>query len=832
MSKGINNKHIKNLFIIIISCISLAFLILNTNKGKFLSNKIRTNLLTRSLSQTPETPQKTTKICEKTSSKLKEFFQTGDKSIIGIEDDNTEDYNSTSIKALIKIVNHLYKNKEEKQNSGNRILEGEGDDDNFMKNLLEYALHILPLLIFFGIGILSLIGWLVCCCCTCCDCKCCVCKVPKCKTPSIVLALIFYVIVALISFYSLVEQKKVFSGLADFECSVLKFTDDVIEGETNKFPPFWAGIDKISSILNDFGTKTQELHSANILNDLSIKKTDCENKRGAFETELSTGSDKIYTSYIKHFDSKDYQLDIAKQFGKCDINANTFTAENSVCKLWWDEYKKITDWAMSNMTETNNCFNAIFQGNALVDFQTSINKMDDMKKEFFSLKNLLTDQIYDKADNIDSNGNLIYMLFFTFLMIFCGAIIVFMLLLCCCSGELCTNLSCFQCFCKFFLHFFWNLMALVMFVLFMAGSLFTIAGTVGDDLVNVISFLMSEENLGPGKDTIILGKVKQYMNRCFNYDGNILTELGLVANDMDSFEKLKEAKLQMEELKNQFNDKLYKFVYSEYNEELDQRIKYNSPDLKLVSKNDENIPSIEFVHLLNEINNQANTNNKNENWDINSISESSCSSTNTDEGAHADKIIYHPSKCYPTVKSWLNAGLSTQKNKLEEIKNLLELAKGNDVNSINKIITDLKNKYHEFLDSEIKALDLYINKISVLTNLTTAYASEDDKLFSFMNCNFIKDNVNVILFYLKSSFQNDIFEVGVYLLIAAFSMPFGISFTILLIMISNDEIKKNKDKENKNKERNMMRNPSQIQEVKIEKNDGNNTEQRPLNNKP
>ena len=235
MSVGITSKHLKNFFIISISCLTVAFLILNSNKVQSLTHKIKTNLLPRTL----QAAQKTTKICEKTSSNLQEYFKTGDRTILKLEDDNLEEYDDYYIEALIKIVKHYYKKKEKEQNTGNtaRILKDD-DDDNYMKYVFKYAYHILPLLIIFGIGFLSIFGWIICAVCACKKCSCCVCKVPKCKTPAAVLSLISYVVVALISFYSLVEQNKVFSGLADIECAVLRFTDDFLEGETNKFPPY------------------------------------------------------------------------------------------------------------------------------------------------------------------------------------------------------------------------------------------------------------------------------------------------------------------------------------------------------------------------------------------------------------------------------------------------------------------------------------------------------------------------------------------------------------------------------------------------------------------
>ena len=771
MSTGITNKTLKNIFIFLIPFLSVSYLIINSSQFKGLSHKIKTNLLPRNLGQTA---QKSTKICEKISSKLDAYFKTGDKSELGLEEDNTEEYGQYYIKALINIVKHYYAKKKDKQNSSTRILDDDDGTAGYMKNLFKYAYHILPLLIVFGIGILSLIGWLVCCCCTCYKCKCCVCKVPKCKTPSTVLAIIFYIIVALISFYALTEQNKIFSGLADTECSVLKFTDGILYGETNKFPPYWAGIDNIVTILEKFRDETINLH-------------------------------------------------IAEQFGR---------AENSVKELWKKEYQTISTNANTNMDTIKSHLLDINGGNFNADFTNGVTNIKELKNEFLSLKELIADEIIEKADKIDKTGKIVYTLFFIFLMVLCAAIVVFMLLLCCCSGELCTNLSCCQCFCKFFLHFFWNLMAFIMFVLFMGGSIFTISGTTGGDLVKVVSYLISKDNLEPDKDTIILGNVKQYLNKCFNYDGKILNELGLVETDIDKYEDLKKAKLSLEELKSQFEDIKFKFVYSEYKDELNQRINYESEELKLIAT--DNTDPIEFKKLIDEYNTYATSNNRKERWEIGSTSNAECSSANPDETHSSDTVVYNPKNCYPTVKSY-STDLIEAKDKLELISKLIEKAGDNtDNNSIKKIIEGLCHDYDAFLIKEIETLGTYIDKIkTITTDIVEDYTSEDGELFSFMNCAFIKDNVEVILFYLKNSFKNDMYEVGVYLLIAAFSMPFGISFTILLIMISNDEIATNLKKEEEIKKRKSQTNINinQVQEVKIDNNENNgaSTEKRGLN---
>ena len=814
MSKGITNKSLKNIFIFLIPFLSLSYLIINSTHFKGLKHKIKTNLMPRILQET----EKSTKICDKISTKLEKYFKTGDKSELGLEEDNTEEYGQYYIKALINIVKHYYEEKEKKQTSYTRILDGDDDSTGYMKNLMKYAYHILPLLVVFGIGILSLIGWIVCCCCTCYKCKCCVCKKPKCKTPSTVLAIIFYIIVALISFYALTEQSKIFSGLADMECSVLKFTDEVLYGENIQYPPYWAGIEKIADLLSEIKTKTLGLKNEDVLTTFNSKITGANGVnelKSNFETKLGQASDTIYSDSNENYKSGDYQLDIAHQFGDG-------SSQNSVYSLWKNEYGSISSKSKPEMVAASGYFEDIFDNQLYNKFDEGIEKIQQLKKDFLSLKKLIADEIIDKADDVDKKGKLVYTLFFIFLMILCAAIVVFMLLLCCCSGELCTNLSCCQCFCKFFLHFFWNLMAFIMFILFMGGSMFTISGTTGGDLVKVVSYLVSEDNLGQGKDTIILGKVKQYLNQCFNHDGKILEELGLDENSMQPFEKLKEAQIKLEEYKNQFNDVLFKFVYSEYKEELDQRINYATSDLKLIKTNGDEIL---FSKLLEKYNTEGES--RNEKWVIGSTSNSGCI-----DGEHTSFVEYNPNICYPSDISSYSSSLSDEEAKLNIIKNFINKAKDeNDGNSISKIIKGLSEDYDKYLKSEKDVLETYITKIKTITRIVEDYTSEDGELFSFMNCAFIKDNVQVILFYLKNSFENDMYEVGVYLLIAAFSMPFGISFTILLIMISNEEVETNKKKEDDSKKRKSQVGINPANEIKVENNNdnGNSTEQRRLN---
>ena len=772
-------RQLNYLIILLLLCFSLVSLM----PQKEVENHSSRKLALRNL--------KETNICSKTSSEFSKYYRLGDRSILNMDENNTEEYDSYYIEALINIVKNYYDKKRDKES-----------DSDYKKNIFKYLYHILPLIVVLCLGILSLVAWIVWGICVCQKCKCCYCKSEKCETPSIVLALIFYVIVALICLYCLVEQNKVFTGLADLECSVLKFTDEVLQGEKVSYPPFWTGIENVETTLQQISSKINELKGTTITT-LQNLQSEVNNKKETFENSLKAAGDKIKTNYIKTYDSNDYQLDLAKLFGTYDNINKEASPEKSVCNFWINEYSSLASKSQTEMTNTIESFSTILNRvettQSLTNAQT---RLEEIKTEFKSLENLFSDYIFKHADDIDKKGRVIYALFFSLLIILCAAIIVFMLLLCCCSGKVCTNLTCFQCFFKYFLHVFWNIMALIMFILFMGGSWFTLAGTIGGDLVNVISFLISKDNLGEDKDTIILGNVKQYLNKCFNDEGNILNELGFHSN-MNYFEKLKKSLIQIEEIKNQFNDKLNKFVYTEYLEELTERLNFNSPEFELVSVNDGITPySYNFVELLNGINSYSNTYVKKEKWDITSTSTNVCSSTNPDDSGHSTTIIYHPKNCYPTIKPWVNGEASLRDNqiKLDDMKELIELAnKESDSDSIKSLLNGLNTDYSDFLGKEIESLGIFIDKIKVITDIVKNYTSEDDELFSFMNCNYLKPDVQVILFYLKNSVSNDIYEVGVYLLIAAFSMPFAISFTILLIVITNEEVQKNKEELNKDK---------------------------------
>ena len=194
-----------------------------------------------------------------------------------------------------------------------------------------------------------------------------------------------------------------------------------------------------------------------------------------------------------------------------------------------------------------------------------------------------------------------------------------------------------------------------------------------------------------------------------------------------------------------------------------------------------------FTGLLDEVNNEAESHS--DHWDINSDSMEECSYSTVAISQHGN---YHPNKCWPTDKFWVrqNNVLKVKTNGiLDAIKNLVALANGDSANSIKKILGEdtsgLKKLYKEFLESEITTLSEFIERIQELTKIVSKYSGKNEKMFNFANCGFIKTNIQVLIKNLKDAFGNDLYTIGVFFLLAAFSMAIAICSTILLIVIIN-----------------------------------------------
>ena len=781
----------------------------------------------------------TDKICEKGSEKLVEYYKTGNLELIELDDKpiKCEDKDKDYFKALINILkNYMGDSKEEDSSenneSGGRLRNLQSITD-MQDDLISYGKHILPIVIFLVVAILCIPGWLICCFCCCCNCCCCCCcKKPGCKCPCFIFTYVFYGLSVAICIYGLSQSNNIFVGLADTECSLLKFLNQVLEGETKQSKPRWPGIDGINGILDNLKLQLGEMRHSTMTT-LGSERTSITNGKNTFEGDMKKAGKSFYKAdEINYKDNliksdstiytNSYILDIVKLFGKYNTANSKYEPEHSTLEQWNQEYTTNIDTADDFMNTAFNSFQNILDNHVddlIANLDGGKEQLEEIKGSFDSIEGDISGTILDYSGTIDDYGKLGFKLVFGVLGLMNIALGVFMFFICFFSGKLCTKCCCCRCLFKFLTHLLWNILALLMIIVFLLGCIISLVGQVGSDTMSFISFIVSVDNT----DNLLLdtlGDSKSYLDRCINGDGDIVSELG-IDDKVGSFNNINNVEAQIITTINNFTSiRDNPFTYSIYKTLLEKRVDLTDDKLSLVPTGTSD-DSLNFKTKLIELNNdisQLTDEHNHESWGVNGNSEIECTSANieTQTEYYSSETIFHPKTCPPSYRKWIShlADTNNINKNAKIITDIIELIK--DANSYiidetvldltyddtddtddaiyNKILFRLKIKYRNLLNKYIHALETFQGEINKITNSIRDYVGQGNGLFDFIKCNFIGTNLKIILKYLKIALGTNIYTVGVCLLVVGCSLILSISSTILLIVIINISIDDNKEK--------------------------------------
>ncbi len=713
---------LKYYHIFLLAIIFCPFLMLNSNsvnrrRKLKKEHEFVQNLFLRQLDFTSDTDA----ICSKGSEELKNYYLTRDDDSIGIKSDKIE--NGSKEKYVDALIN---------------LIAGKGDSS---ENVKEYVMHLIPVLIILVLAILSIPGWIALCSCSCCNCCCCCCcKKSICKLPFFIITSVFYAFVLGISIYGLSQSNSIFVGLADTECSILKFIDQVLSGEGENVPkPYWAGIDNIQNILTQTKTNIAKART-NYANDLNEKKGEITTAKTAFNTELKTQSDNVKANK-KQINSINYKLDIVYEFGEYTPPVAPSVERQfspPVCFLngWsveFDEKEQRSSELMGNI-ETE--FSKVVTDSNVDDaLNSGIDQIEPIKTSIDEVKNQISSIIIDYSDTIDQYGKLAFKIVFSVLMVLDAAIAALMAVMfffsLSCFDKCC---GCCRCLLKSLVHILWNILALLTILTLLIGFFCTLIGTLGRDLISVVSFLVSEDNLN-GEEPILLTEAGDMLNKCINGDGDITGDLGLKDNQaLNSMEDLKGYRNQILETKKDFNEAISTRpdYYYDFINRFKTRTDYTTTDIDLIKEGSPN-DKLNLGTYLSNLN--AGTSSKNEEWKI-----------KCDEGYHTceDPQATHSNYFCIELKScisksiqtdWYNSADSTIKNHAEVLDAFIDSIKisnnGQD-GSINKALTQLNTAYQNFIEAENNNLDVYKNTIEELTSIFENVAG-DGKLLSILN---------------------------------------------------------------------------------------------------
>ena len=885
-------SKLKSYHIIILGCVLGCLLTFNSNyineqKATMKLNKEKSELFDRiiskrSLEEIEEEDEDviylTSEVCSHSSDDLKEYYQTGDLTKIDLKPGLIEckDKDNKYVKALIGVIEGFIKddddddtsenpntipnnngnddgndnggeNDDGDDNSGGNDGENSGDgrrlrilslDEEGKENIKKYADRILPMAVFLGIGILCIIGWLVCCFASCCNCCCCCCfKKEGCKIPCFIFTYLFYALVIAVCVYGLTQTNKIFTGIANTECSFMKFFDDIIDGEEKQETPKWIGINGVSDMLNSLYDTIDDMENSDLNANLDNKIGEINEGRENFMPELKNAYKYYYTdntdetdgvtpnvgyyvqytedAYIKEdertikYNGK-YMLDIFYLLGRYDNEKQNYTG---YLYMWDREISEIDNQASGTLNTAAGSFRNMLNeniGEIKNGLSEGITKLEELRKPFDDVYDVISDAIYDSSVYIDKYGKLCVQLVFGVLAAMNIALAILVLLICLFSGKSCADCCCCRCICKCATHIIWNLLAFLMIIAFIVGSLLSLLGTIGSDMMSVFSYVVSQDNFDKGDNAVIINKLKEgkdILEECFIGNGS-LTELFNLSSVTDDFDTIQEKKNEIQGYMDQFRERMSYPSYFYLKYFLERRLNFTE-DAGLVlldqeTNTQETNSYISLQKIIEKLN--ESTGEGDEKWNLfQGDRDKICIKDENDGFDKSSENVLHPWECEPYHRDWIqdstNLDIKNYAKIATDIIDLLKYASGekepdNNLNykSYFDILDELKGKYEVYLNKYMDVLEFFNDVINQITSALEEAIGNDGQhdTFSFLDGTFIRNDLKILLKYLQYSLGKDIYTVGLCLVIVGFSLILSVSSTILLLVINNISLEANK----------------------------------------
>ena len=392
------------------------------------------------------------------------------------------------------------------------------------------------------------------------------------------------------------------------------------------------------------------------------------------------------------------------------------------------------------------------------------------------------------SEKIDKYGKIIFKLIFSVLLIISITLEAFFILLLIFASRKC-NCPKLACFMKFWINLVWNILALLVILIFISGGAIYLIGRLAKDVFETFSFVISSRNLLSPSPKIFENEASQYLDVCINGDGEITERLG-ISTDL---EKIGELKTLSEGLDKMINSLITKrdttvhqdYVFEEITNEVNKRI-YNQMDYGFIKKGTQE--TLTLSQALNQLNQKIETCSIDETWSFScnpssncnsALNEGSCMNLDTCKNFLRTRYIAANSADSPCQAAEESIGI------IERIFSSIDYAHSSNANSINTQATTVKSAYTTFLNSATSALTGYTTKFRPFSVIYNDYIG-NGSILSFINCAFIGKNVKVMLNYLNDSIGNGFMAMGSIFVVIGFIMLANITFTILLLSIINE----------------------------------------------
>ena len=705
-------------------------------------------------------------VCDRSSEDLSNYFKTGDEKYVKLYAYNENNEPSDAELTLINLFS---------------------DEGVFKENKKNYLNHLSWMIIFFIFALLCFPIWILFCVCSFCNCNCLkcfnCCKQQKCKIPFFIVLITINGIFIILCSLGIAKISPVFEALTSTECSILSFINEILDGEIKNILPKWGGILEILNILTNTANLVDEMSRDNSESTAENKKNAYDTAKESFLSDLKTACDAIKGENTYKYETN-YILDIANDFGTC--NTDYKCSSDSYAVKWISEAEITTDVdsyytligliIRSSVSETMKDAKEVFQdiGESIEDLRENVGK-----------------KIIKVADKIDKIGKLIFRLIFIILLIISLLLLLFFIFLLLHITGKCTS-DCLASTMKFLINIFWNILIIISIISFLLGGIIIIAGVIGNEVFGAFSYLISNKNL-ESPSPRIFGDAAEYLNICFNGDGQIVDELGFL-NDLDNIGKLKKLtkKLDniMEKLTERKSNTNSDYVYDELINELNKR-KDDQIDFGFVNPGNIN-EHLNLYETITNLNSKLELCNINDGWSF------SCSSDFPNYQQEPGTCIstvntsrcMNPKNCKLSIDNRYTYSQCNEAYKcsqiIKQIYNSINFAASSgNANSILKKADEVKSLYRNFLTAATQALEDYTIRFRPFNAIFDVFVG-DESILGFINCAFIGKNIKIVLYYLKETIGKNFITLGLIFIVIAVIILCEITFTIFLLSIINE----------------------------------------------
>ena len=639
------------------------------------------------------------------------------------------------------------------------------------ENAKTYGMSALKWIIFIGCAILMIIGWIVCIICMICNCCCtCCCKKKICNIVIFLLCAGCYATVFVLSTHSFVAVKNAMKGMNGASCSLLQFIHEIIDGQSDKSQtPYWIGIDGINKVLNDVSEGIQNTITHNADNFFYHKKL--------YDKYIEDSDNAIKYADKKDKNNDDEYIFITasgeKIYPECIFHWGSTTTSDSYLYLVNEEYEGVKDRTGELVSQMNQNFKEI------------------TNCEYINGKSECGDS--DVKDIIDDSKKSVN-----------DAIIVGLLLffkICNCIGKMI----------KLIIHILWNILALFTVVCFLIGGIIGLVGKIGKDLVDVMAFVTSSDNLNSEKPVLmnkIGSDVSEYLTTCLVDDGDLATALDL-RDKANSINELNDLKQQFEELKEYFADYPHSTAPHQYENTF--LTEYYSNNFYSDNTKGSIFNISDKLNLINIETVKKNvgvcTNIIDEKWSYHEEDGYTEIEENSEKAAiNSHKLIniykilnkkIYEARYEPNENNFCN------KDEAQQIVNdiapiFLEINKffksdGPLIDPHTKIKTNMDGIYTE----TNKVIDSALQIITQITDSLNKYVGESGSVWDLLNCKFMGKDLNILLRNLDTGLGDKFLKMGTEISTLAILQAIGIVLTLVCLNIDSSGNDNKKDKKTK-----------------------------------